>query len=354
MGAPVKTRPAESRRNADPRRRLVQQITSCWHTQALQTAVQLGLPDHLAAGRDDVQALAEACRCSPDGLHRLLRALCVLNVCRERRDGRFELKAGGAALCREPADGGPSLRAMVLWWGGPMWPMWGELAYSVCTGQSARARQTGMSNYAFLDKRADVAALFHEAMRVMTALVAEEVARLATWRDARELVDVGGGVGTLAVAIASAHPQLRVTVLDRSDAESGAHALFDRHALTSRASFVVGDFFTAITPGADRYVLKSILHNWDDAACRCILAHCAEAAPRGARLLLVERVRPGRLRPTRRDEALARADLNMLAGLGGRERSLSEFGDLLGPAGFEITAVSPTQHEFCVVETRRT
>ena len=353
MDAPVKTLAVKSRRNHDSRQQLIQQITSCWRTQALQVAVHLDLPDHLAAGRGDVQALAEACQCAPDGVHRLLRALCALQVCRERRDGCFELTAGGVALCREPADGAPSLRAMAMWWGGPMWHMWADLAYSVRTGRSARARQTGKSNYAFLDERPDEAAVFHEAMQAMTALISEEVARLPTWREAHELVDVGGGNGTLAAAVAVAHPQLNVTVFDRSDAERGARAMFKRRALAARARFVTGDFFAAVPPGADHYVLKSILHNWDDAACRRILDQCAGAAPRGARLLLVERVRPDRLRPTRRDEALARTDLNMLAGLGGRERSLSEFGALLGPAGFEITGASPTRHEFWVVETRR-
>jgi SAM-dependent methyltransferase len=319
----------------------------------LHAAVHLELPEHLAAGHGDVPTLAKACQCSSDGLHRLLRALCTLEVCSERRDGRFELTASGAVLCREPPDGAPSLRAMTMWWGGPMWPVWGDLAHSVRTGHSARERHTGMSSYAFLDARADIADMFHEAMHAMTVLVADEVAHLATWRDAREVVDVGGGVGALAAAIARANPRVRVTVLDRADAEPGARAMFARHSLAARARFVAGDFFSTVPADADRYLLKSILHNWDNAACARILARCAEAVPRGASLLLVERIRPNRLRRTSRDEALARTDLNMLAGLGGRERSLSEFSDLLGNAGFEITAVSPTRHEFCVVETRR-
>ncbi|MBK6854282.1 MAG: methyltransferase [Burkholderiales bacterium] len=345
--------PTRRRRRDDPTQRLVQQITSCWRTQTLLTAVQLELPDRLATGPGDVQQLADACQCSSDGLHRLLRALCTLQVCRERRDGRFELTASGGALCRRPPDGGVSLRAMVIWWGGPMWPMWGELSYSVCSGRSARARQTGLSNYAFLGQQPEVAAQFHQAMQVMTALIAPEVARLDLWRDAHELIDVGGGNGVLACAVAAAHPHLTVTVLDRADAEPGAAALINHHALAGRVSFVAGDFFAAVPAGADCYLLKSILHNWDDAACGRILATVRQAAPPAGQLLLVERVRPARLRPSSHDEALARTDLNMLAGLGGRERSLAEFAALLGPAGFEITAVSPTSHEFSVIVARR-
>ncbi|WP_201494541.1 methyltransferase [Rubrivivax sp. A210] len=344
---------AGSRPRAEPRLRLARQITACWTTQALHVAVQLDLPDRLVAGPQAAAALAEACTCSADGLRRLLRALCALQVCRERRDGRFELTAAGAALCRQPPDGSASLRGLVLWWGGPLWQLWGELGYSVQTGQSARARQTGAAHYDFLDGRPEAAAVFHDAMQAMTALIADDVAQLPTWAGVRSLVDLGGGNGTLAAAIAAAQPQLQFTVLDRADAEAGALAVLGTPALVGRGQFVCGDFFAPLPPLADRYLLKSILHNWDDAACRRILARCAEAAGPGARLLLVERVSPARLRPGHRDEALARTDLNMLAGLGGRERTLAEFEALLRPAGFEVVGLSPTRHEFSVIEARR-
>jgi hypothetical protein len=121
----------------------------------------------------------------------------------------------------------------------------------------------------------------------------------------------------------------------------------------SRCRFVVGDFFVDLPAGLDVYLLKSILHNWDDAACRRILAQCAAAAAPGTRLLLVERVLPDRLKPTLHDQGLARTDLNMLAGLGGRERSLAAFAALLEPAGFRIERLVPTRHEFSIVECRR-
>jgi O-methyltransferase domain/Dimerisation domain len=336
-----------------PRKRLVRQITSCWRTQALHAAVQLDLPDQLASGLVDLPELARACQCDLDGLQRLLRALCVLQVCRLQRSGHYKLTAAGQALCRIPRDGLPSLRALSMWWGDAMWPMWGDLAYSVRTGQSARKRQSGLKNYEFLDKQPDAAGLFHEAMQAMTALINEEVAQLVTWRGASRLVDVGGGNGSLAAALAEAHNQLKVVVLDRPDAEPSADTPFGRLAQAGRASFIAGDFFDVIPPNADRYLLKSILHNWDDASCLKILAACAAAAGPGTPLLLVERIRPDRFKSTSQDEALVRADLNMLAGLGGRERSRNEFDDLLTRSGFEVISVSPTRHEFSVIEARR-
>lgn len=351
MHSEMKRRVKES---ALARRRLVQQITSCWRTQALHVAVQLGLPDQLAEGQGDVLTLARLCQCEHDGMQRLLRALCALQVCRERRDGCFELTVTGEALRRTPADGSASLRALALWWGGAMWPMWGDLAYSVRTGLSARTRQTGSKSYAYLDQQPVVAAMFHEAMQAMTAMIADDVAKLDTWRDARQLVDIGGGNGTLATALALAHPQLHVTVLDRADAKPEADNPFSALTLAGRANFIVGDFFDSIPVGADHYMLKSILHNWDDLSCHQILAACAAAAASGSRLLLIERIRPERLKPNQHDEALARTDLNMLAGLGGRERTLKEFNAILSQEGFEMMSVAKTQHEFSVIEAKRT
>jgi hypothetical protein len=123
--------------------------------------------------------------------------------------------------------------------------------------------------------------------------------------------------------------------------------------LATRARFQPGDFFQAVPSGADCYLLKSILHNWRDDDCLRILDRCARAAPAGARLLLVERIRSEWPSAGPRDRALARTDLNMLIGLGGRERTLAEYAHLLRATGFDVTAVSPAQHEFDLVEARR-
>jgi O-methyltransferase domain/Dimerisation domain len=341
------------RARADVRQRLVERITACWRTQALHAAVQLELPDLLSKGPAEVACLAQACDCEPEPLQRLLRALCTLEVCRERRDGRFALAAAGALLCRDPPREAPGLRSMALWWGGPMWPVWNDILRSVRTGTSARTLQTGRPHYGFLDDRPDLAEVFHDTMRALTAQAAEDVAMLPTWRGAHEVVDVGGGHGELAAAIAAAHPSMRAAVLDRADAEAGARALFARRQLAHRTRFIVGDFFADIPCGADRYVLKSILHNWDDVACRRIIACCARAAPARARLVIVERLRPRRLGSNRYDEAVARTDLNMLLGLGGRERTLTEFAALLEPAGFSIVETTRTRCEFSAIEAVR-
>ncbi len=336
------------------RERLLRHVTACWSTQALGVAVEMDLPDRLAAGSASAATLAADCGAPAEALQRLLRALCTLDVCREGRDGRFTLTDGGEALRRDATAVGPSLRAIVQWWSGPMWSLWPELGYSVRTGLSARLRKTGRTGYAFLDAQPEMAAVFHQAMQAMSAMVADDIIALDLWRDVRHLVDIGGGNGTLAAAIAGAHPHLHASILDRADAQEAAGLLLRSRDIGSRCRFVVGDFFVDLPAGLDVYLLKSILHNWDDAACARILWSCAQAAAPGAWLLLVERVRPRRLRPRHHDAGLARTDLNMLIGLGGRERTLEEFSALLAAAGFELKAVRSTAFEFSVLEAQRT
>lgn len=334
------------------RERLLRHATACWSTQALGVAVEMDLPDRLGAGPATAANLAADCGAPAEALQRLLRALCALDVCREGSDGRFTLAAGGEALRRDPGAAGPSLRAIVQWWSGPMWSLWPELAYSVRTGHSARERRTGQPGYAFLDDQPEMAATFHQAMQAMTAMVADDIIALDVWRDAKQLVDVGGGNGTLAAAIASAHPHLHASILDRADAQGAADVLIHSRGIASRCRFVVGDFFVEVPAGLDVYLLKSILHNWDDTHCAKLLATLRAALSPKARVLVIERVRPTRVRGSARDEGVVRTDLNMLAGLGGRERTLDEYGALLGEAGLRIDSVSALSFEFSVIELR--
>jgi hypothetical protein len=332
--------------------RLVQHIVSGWRCQALHAAVKLGLPERLADAPQQAADLAVALDCQEDGLTRLLRALCALGVCSERPDGRFALSRAGRLLRADAGAEGTSLRALVQWWGGPLWPMWGELDYSVRTGRSARQKLSGTANYDFLEQNAEVAQVFHDAQRAMTALVLDDLARWPGWQSARTVVDVGGGHGELLLALLAVHPELRGTVFDMPHAEAGATLQIARRGLDQRCRFEPGSFFAQIPAGADRYVLKSILHNWDDARCADLLRACRAAAPLHATMLIIERVRPARLRPSARDESVARTDLNMLAGLGGRERSITEFAALLEAADFTPGDVTPLTFEFSVIEAR--
>lgn len=333
--------------------RLARQILSGWRTQAIHAAVQLQFPDLLAMAPLTADELAEASDCDAVATGRLLRALCVLGVCRERDDGRFRLTRAGRLLCADGGGEGSSLRPLVEWWGGPLWPVMANLSYSVRTGLSAREKLMGDEHYRYLDRDAALADTFHGAMRAMTALVTDDVVAWPGWQDVSTVVDVGGGHGQLLLTVLGAHAHLRGMVFDTATAQSGARARIDEVGLAARARFEAGDFFAALPAGADCYVLKSILHNWNDEHCSVILDNCWRAAPLNARLLVIERIRPTRMRECLDDEGVARTDLNMLAGLGGRERTFQEYAELLESAGFTVVASSRTAFEFSLLEVRR-
>lgn len=339
-----------ARRHSAAAARLVRHIVSCWRTQAIYAAVQLRFPDQLAEKPLTSDELAAVTHCQADATGRLLRALCVLGVCRARDDGRFGLTRTGRLLCADRGGEGNSLRPLAEWWGSPLWPIWGNLAYSVRTGLSAREKLMGDVQYRYLDRDVALADTFHEAMGAMTDLVTEDVVGWPGWRKASTIVDVGGGHGQLLLAALGAHAHLRGVVFDTETARRGAQARIAEAGLEARARFEAGDFFAALPGGADCYLLKSILHNWNDERCSAILDACRTAAPKHARLLIVERIRPQRLREGAHDEGVVRTDLNMLAGLGGRERSLQEYASLLEGAGFSVIATSRTSFEFSLLE----
>ena len=156
----------------------------------------------------------------------------------------------------------------------------------------------------------------------------------------RELVDVGGGSGVLLEAILRATPALRGVLVDRPEAvERARRATRRMPASTDRCECVVGDFFDAVPPGADAYLLSRVIHDWDDADARRILATCREAMPVGARLLLVEAIVPERAQDG--PEAV-RMDLHMLMLFSARERTEAQYRRLLADAGFELRRAVPT------------
>lgn len=330
--------------------RLVRQIVGAWRTQALRAAVQLGFPEQLAATPQTADELADATGCHADSTARLLRALCVLGVCRELVSGHFRLTRSGRLLCADGGGEGVSLKPLVDWWGGPLWPVWADLAYSVQTGASARELQTGAQHYGHIEHDAEMALIFHQAMRSMTALITADVANWTGWKNIRTVVDVGGGHGELLIALLRTHTHLSGEIVDRHTGRDGAEQAIRDAGLTTRLRFCGGDFFEAVPGGADCYILKSILHNWDDARCTDILARCRAAVPDHAFLLVIERVRPTRMREGEHDEGVARTDLNMLAGLGGRERTFDEYRALLDAAGFGRLCHTSTGFEFSLIE----
>ena len=341
------SRDTPAARNADARH-LLALVGANWTTQAIGAAVQVGLVDQLAKKPRRLADLAKLTRSNPDALARLARSLASIGICTDE-GGRFSLTPLGSLL-REDAPG--SIRWWALWCCGTQWTLWSDLAASVRTGKSARERAGAMPGYAHLERDAASALLFNRAMAGLTGRVGREVARVTDWRGAKRVVDVGGGHGELLAELLAAKPALEGILFDLPHAAKGAAARFREAGLADRCRVVTGSFFDSLPEGADAYVLKSILHNWDDAKALAILRQCRAAMAPGSRAILVERVMPERPRDGRRDNAIVRSDLNMLVSLGGRERTRQEFAALLARAGFGRPAFRATATDYSVIEAR--
>lgn len=334
-------------RTDDRRTLLLGLINANWTTQAIHAACVLNLPDLLGAGTRTLSALAQGTGCHAPSLDRLLRALVTLDLCIERDNAEFELSPSGELL-RDDAT--QSLRAWALLVGGVHWARWGELEQSVRTGASHRLRHGGQDGFDHLQADPTAAALFNRAMIEMTRRVAADVVRTIDLSRSRLIVDVGGGSGELLATVLIAYPAARGVLFDLPHAIDAADTVFGRSGVADRCERVAGSFFEGVPAGGDTYLLKSVLHNWDDERCVQLLRRCRNAMAPQARLIVIERIVPERLGTSANDRAVMRSDLNMLVALSGRERTAAQFSALFDAAGLALKTITPTPGEFQIVE----
>jgi orsellinic acid C2-O-methyltransferase len=334
----------------DPSQTIVDLLDRTLLAQAAYVAAELSLADHLVAGPKRSSELARITGCHPPSLQRLLRALVTLEICDEGTDGTFALGRSGSALC---SSGPHSLQARLLWFGRNQWAVWGQLLQTVRTGESARKRMTGSDGFTLLEQDPGKASAFNMAMVQRTRAVANEVARRIDLSEVATIVDVGGGHGVLLQVILRANPGTRGVLFDRPHAMDGARALLEEAGIAERCELVSGDFFVSLPAGAEVYLLKNIIHDWDDERASRILHNCRVAMPDGSRMLLVEQVLPDCLEPSASHRAIVHTDLAMMLGPGGMERSEDEFRELLERSGYALTRVDPIGSGYSILEARK-
>ena len=314
-------------------------------TALIYVAARLGIADLLGEGAMSAAELAKRTGADERALHRLMRGLVTIGICRQS-EGDFELTEIGVHL----AEGGhPSLKAFALFEGGMLWQAWGGLLESINSGKTAAELAGDRDLFAMMQRDQDSVRIFNEAMVSLTRIVAPGVLAAYDFSGVGRIFDVGGGFGELLVAILKAHPNMRGAVFDLPRCEEGAKQQFARAGIGDRAEFIAGDFFQSIPRGADAIVMKSIVHDWDDARSVAILRNCREALPEDGRALLVERVMPESAGNTADDRASVLSDLNMLRVTGGAERTEGEYRQLLLAGGFKSMRVFPAGR-FSVVE----
>ena len=306
-------------------------------SQALYVAAKLGVADELDAGPLGAEAIAEKVGARASQLRRVLRALVAAGVFCELEDGRFATNDAAAAL-RAGAPGG--MRDVVVNFGEEMYRSFGELLHTVRTGETAFDSVYGAPLFEYYAANPETEASAAARMLARTLPAAREFAASDVLRGTRVVVDVGGGTGTLVAEVLRQRPETAGVLLERPGMLELAKRYLAEQGVADRCELVEGDFFSSVPAGGDVYVLKSVLHDWDDDRCVAILRSCRAAMDDTARLVIVELSLPERMTPSAQMLSAALLDLIMLAYAGGRERTETEFVQLLSQAGLRLASTT--------------
>lgn len=328
---------------------LYQMAIGHYVSRALHLAAKLGLADLLADGPRTGADLAKATDTHAPSLARVLRLLASVGVFEELDDGRFALAPLGELLRAEVPG---SMRAAVMLFSGVgIQDSWKELEYCVRTGEPAFRRHSPDANaFTQMAQDPEAAALFDKAMAAFAPQTAAVVAALYDFSAFGTLVDVGGGNGALLAGILKVNPKLRGIVFDQPHVAARARTNLAELGLADRCEVIAESFFESVPRGADAYLLKHVIHDWNDERATAILKKCRDAVPATGKLLIVEGVFPPRVDRSLESRGAAANDVNMLVCTGGRQRSEAEFRDLYVAAGFRLTRAVPTPSGVCVIE----
>lgn len=326
---------------------MLRMISGFWISRAIYIAAKLGIADHLRDGHKTAEELAAATGTHASSLYRVLRALASVGVFVEDETKGFTLTPLAETL-RTDAPG--SLRAFAtVELGEEHYPAWGELLHSVKTGEIAFDRAFDMPVWNFFEQNPENAKTFNDAMTGMTLAVNDAVLSSYDFSSISKIVDVGGGHGSLIASILKANPQMKGVLFDAPSVIEGARSRIEAEGITDHCELAAGDFFQSVPGGGDAYILKWIIHDWDDERSITILRNCHRAMTENGKLLLVEAVVPRGSEP----HFSKFIDLNMLVMTGGRERTENEYRMLLEATGFKLTRIIATESPMSVIEGER-
>ena len=327
-----------------PHLAMLQIICGFWISRAVHVIAKLGIPDLLKTGPKTAAELAAATETHAASLFRVLRALVSVGVLSGESDSRFGLTSLSETLI---TDAPGSLRWFtVSELGQEHYPAWGNLIHSVRTGEIAFDNFYGTDVWAYFQNNPEEAAVFNNSMTGMTAAVNESLRSLYDFSKFNTVVDVGGGHGGLITEILKSNPKTKGILFDAPEVVSGARERLETAGLSDRCEAFAGDFFTSVPAGGDAYVMKWILHDWDDERAIRILKNCRAHMSIDAKLIIVDCVVP----ETNEPDFSKFIDLNMLVMTGGKERTAGEFQDLLAAAGFKLLQVIPTDQPTSIIE----
>jgi hypothetical protein len=324
---------------------LMQMSLGCFVSQALYVAAKLGIADLLRTKPRAAVELAAETDTNPNALYRVLRALASVGVFTETDSQIFALTPLAEPLGTNHPN---SVREAMIWMGEePHWRVYGEMMSSVKTGKPVWEKVHGQAVFPYLfEANPPLGEIFNRAMTGFSRQAIPAIVEAYDFSGISTIADIGGGHGHLLAGILNANAHLSGVLFDLPPVFAGAAELLANENVADRVELVRGDFFSEVPVRADVYLLKHIIHDWDDELCDKILQNIRAAMPEDGKVLIVDAVLP-----TGNEPHFGKIlDLEMLVSPGGIERTESEFRQLLDSAGFRLNRIVPTRSPVSIVE----
>lgn len=310
-------------------------------SQAISVAAKLYIADYLKDGAKSVAELAALTETHEPSLYRLLRGLASAGIFQKQADGRFSNSPLSEILRSDHPESFRAAAHMIC--DREHWNAHGNMMQSVKTGEIAFEYTFGMPVFPYYAQNPEPAKVFDNAMTSFSISIANAVAATYDFSEAQTIADIGGGHGLLLETVLKAAPQAKGILFDQPQVIAGAN-------VSERVETVSGDFFAEIPVEADVYLMKFIIHDWNDEQSVTILQNLAKSAKPGAKALLVESV----VEEDDNAPSMSKVmDLNMLVMTGGKERTANEYAELFEKTGFRLTNVYPTPSPMQIVEAVR-
>ena len=324
--------------NVNPNTGLIEMAMAYSRSRMLCAAARLGIADALGDEVRSVGFLAESCQADADALYRLLRTLASIGVTEETTPEHFRLTTFGRPLRKDVPH---SVWAAVIFWADLLADSWSLLTDCVRTGKPAsQVRDPSIPSRWAQEPEAD--SIFRAVMGTAPAGDYAPIAEAWDFSNAKMVADLGGGGGSLILAVLGRNPHLQGMLVDLAPSVDAAGSRFAKEDPSSRCNLIAADLMQSVPAGADVYMIKHVLHGRQDADAVTILNNCRAAIPQNGSLLIIEFVLPPLVsRPDPQLEGHLMSDLNMLAVTGGKERSERQWRALLEAAGFVLIRVYP-------------
>lgn len=323
---------------------MLQMISGFWVSRVIYIVAKLGIADYLDDSPKTAEELAAITKTHAPSLYRVLRASASVSIFTEDDKGKFALTPLAKTL--QTNSPGSSRFFAITVTGQDHYLGWSNLLHSVKTGEIAFDHIAGMNIWQYYKQHPEDGNDFNQAMTNWTAIGVEAIISSYDFCQFQTVIDIGGGQGSLLTAILKANPTLKGIVFDLPTVTPDAKLHLEQTGISDRGTVISGSFFESIPQGGNAYLLKHIIHDWDEEKAVTILKNCHQAMAEQGKLLLFETVIP-----PRNEQSFSKLlDINMLVMTGGQERTGEEYRTLLAAAGFQLTQIIPTPSPLSIIE----